>query len=168
MPTEDIMKYEPVLPEDFNGVFHFTNWTDEEFVGVWNKEEHHFAPNSTSPMVMHNFSPLEIQHIRKKFAKDLAEREFFKSKNYDVFKKQETNNDGSPRLNSIHQAGTYAVKELTPFIQRCLEPLPVSKAIVTQANTETVEDKLSLSEKGKLNTKAVGDEDDLENLAKGK
>lgn len=162
------MKYEPVLPEDFNGVFYFTNWTDEEFVGVWNKEEHHFAPNSTSPMVMHNFSPLEIQHIRKKFAKDLAEREFFKSKNYDAFKRQETNNDGSPRLNSIHQAGTYAVKELTPFIQRCLEPLPVSKAIVTQAKTEDVEEKLSLSEKGKLNTKAVGDEDDLENLAKGK
>lgn len=171
MQTEekkDIMAFEPTLPENFNGVFYFTNWTDEEFVGVWNKEEHHFAPNSTAPMVMHNFSPLEIQHIRKKFAKDLAEREFFKSQNYNAFKKQETNNDGSARLNSIHQAGTYALKELTPFIQRCLEPLQISTAVVTKANVENLEEKLSLSEKGKPNSKAVGDEDDLENLAKGK
>jgi len=166
--TQDIMSFEPTLPENFNGVFYFTNWSDEEFIGMWDKEEYHFAPNSTSPMVMHKFSPLEIQHIRKKFAKDLAEREFCKSKTYGTFKAQETTPDGAPRLNSMHQAGTYAINELAPFIQRCLEPLAISQAVVTKALVDNVEDKLTLSNKGKLNTKAVEGEDDLENLAKGK
>lgn len=150
-----IMSYETVLPEDFNGVFNFTNPTDEDFVGVWGKKEYRFAAQSTSPMIMPEYSPLEIQHIRKKFAKDLGEREFFKSSTYKNFLAQERNNDGSPKLNSIHQGGQYSENELTSFIQQCLKPLPITKATVTDSPVEKIEDKLSRNDEGELNTEAI-------------
>lgn len=151
-----IMKMETVLPPDFDGVFRFTNPTKEDFVGKWGGKEYVFPSMTTSPMIIPEHSPLEIQHIRKKFAKDLAEREFFKSKDYaNTYLKQERGSDGSPRLNSIHQAGTYTLKDLTPFIQKCLEPLAVSKAFVKESSRESVEDKLSRDEEGSLNTVAI-------------
>lgn len=153
--TQGIMAYESTLPENFDGVFRFTNWSDEDFVGIWGKKEYHFPAQTTSPMVIPEHSPLEVQHIRKKFAKNLAEREFFKSKGYQNFMKQERNPDGSPRLNSIQQAGTYNMDQLTPFIQKCLTELPVGKAAVQPAKSENVEDKLSRNEEGNLNTEAI-------------
>ncbi len=155
MENKDIMQYQPILPEDFDGTFRFTNWTDEDFVGKWDSKEYHFPAQSTSPMIIINHTPLEIQQIRKKFAKDLAEREFFKSRSYSKLQSQERNNDGSPRLNSIHQAGTYSVETLTPFIQKCLEPLPIAKVKITDAPKEKLEDKLSRNEEGQLNTEAI-------------
>lgn len=152
---ENIMKYETVLPVDFDGVFRFTNWTEEDFIGKWGGKEYHYPANKTTPMIIPEHSPLEIQNIRKKFAKDLAEREFFKSKSYEQYKKQEVNNDGSPRLNSIHQSATYNLGDLTPFIQQCLKPLPVGKAIVTEAQMDRLEDKLTRDEEGALNTSVV-------------
>lgn len=148
------MKYEPVLPEDFDGVFRFTNWTGEDFVGKWGGVEYRFPKLSTSPMIMPH-SPLEIQNIRKKFAKDLAEQQFFASKEYKRLQGQERNPDGSVRLNGIHQAGTYSDNELTSYIQRCLEPLPVSKAIVTESAKMNLEDKLSKNNDGVSNTTVV-------------
>lgn len=153
-----IMKYESVLPADFDGVFRFTNWTDEEFVGKWGGKEYHFPALTTSPMVIPEHSPLEVQHIRKKFAKDLGEREFFKSKGYEGLRRMEGEKiDGmvQPRLNSIQMAGTYTLNELTPFIQRCLEPLPVAKALVTEMDKVKIEDKLSRNDEGELNTEAI-------------
>lgn len=150
-----IMKYESVLPEDFDGVFRFTNPTDEDFVGVWGKKEYLFPALSTSPMIIPEHSPIEIQHIRKKFAKDLAEREFFKSSGYESFRKQE----GTPNnrtMSGIHQAATYNVdKDLAPFIQKCLEPLTIKRAVVTEVVSEKVEDKLSRNDDGELNTEAI-------------
>jgi len=153
--NNDVMKYENVLPEDFNGVFNFTNWSDEDFAGKWGNKEYLYLANSTSPMVIPEHSPLEIQQIRKKFAKDLAEREFFKSAEYKRLQGQERNNDNSPRLNSIHQAGTYNMNDLTPFIQRCLEPLPITQAKVTVVDNEKLEDKLSRNDEGELNSEAI-------------
>ncbi len=155
MDDKSIMKYETVLPQDFDGVFRFTNWTKEDFVGIWGGREYHFPAESTSPMVIPDHSPLEIQHIRKKFAKDLAEREYFNDGNYDNLMKQERNNDGTPRLNGIHQAGTYTINELTPYIQRCLEPLKATTAKVTQQMKEPIEDKLTRNDSGELNTTAI-------------
>lgn len=152
---KDIMSYEPILPADFDGVFRFTNWTKEDFIGKWGGKEYVFPAETTSPVIIPEHSPLEIQSIRKKFAKDLAEIEFYKSKSYGAFKKQERNTDGSPRLNSIHQAGSYTINDLAPFIQKCLEPLPVSKALVRATNTVKLEDKLTRNEDGDLNTEAV-------------
>jgi len=155
MDDKSIMKYETVLPQDFDGVFRFTNWTTEEFVGIWGGKEYHFPAESTSPMVIPDHSPLEIQHIRKKFAKDLAEREYFKSGGFSNLMKQERNPDGTPRLNGIHQAGTYTINELTPYIQRCLEPLKITNANVTFTDKEPIEDKLTRNDAGELNTTAI-------------
>lgn len=152
---DDIMKYETVLPESFDGVFRFTNPTDEDFIGKWGGKEYHYAAQTTSPIIIPEHSPLEIQNIRKKFAKDLAEREFFKSAGYGKLHSQEKNDDGSPRLNSIHMAGTYSIDQLAPFIQQCLKPLPVSRAIVTETQKDKLEDKLSKNDDGDLNTIAI-------------
>lgn len=156
-----IMKYENTLPEDFNGTFYFTNWSNEEFIGRWGNKAYHFSPETTSPMVIPEHSPLEVQHIRKKFARDLAEREFYKSQGYKNLMKQERNPDGSPRLNGLHAAGTYSVDQLTPFIQKCLEPLPVAKALVQTVDRVSLEDTLTRNNKGKLNTEAIDSNESL-------
>lgn len=152
---ENIMKRDSVLPEDFDGTFRFTNWSDEDFVGKWNSKSYIFPARTTSPILMTDQTPLEIQYIRKKFAKDLAEREFAKSNEFSHLKSQERNNDGSARLNSIHQAGAWSIDQLTPFIQRCLEPLQVAKAEVVMETKAPLEDKLSRNEDGELNTHAI-------------
>ena len=155
MKKENIMAYEPVLPVDFDGTFRFTNWTDEDFIGKWGSKEYRFPAKTTSPIIITDHTPLEIQQIRKKFAKDLAEREFGKSAVYDSLMKQERNNDGSPRLNSIQQAGSYSVEALTPYIQKCLTSLPVAKATIKETPKVPLEDKLSRNEAGELNSEAV-------------
>lgn len=153
------MKYERVLPEDFDGVFQFTNWTNEEFVGRWGGKEYRFAPESRSPMVIPEHSPLEVQSIRKKFAKDLAEREFFKTGKYETYRLREGIKDEmgmiQPRGNGMSHAGAYNLQDLVPFIQRCLEPLPVKKAVVTVAPKENIEANLTRNKHGKLNSEAI-------------
>lgn len=157
MENKNVLSYEPILPEDFDGTFRFTNWTDEDFIGKWGGKEYTFPAQTTSPIIMPEHTPLEIQQIRKKFAKNLAEREFFKSKEYGKGLSQERNPDGSARLNSIHMAATYSLDTLAPFIQRCLEPLPIARAAVKVAPKENIEEKLSKNENGELNTEVITD-----------
>lgn len=155
----DVMKYEAILPEDFDGTFRFTNWTDEDFVGVWGSKEYRFAAQTTSPILIADHSPLEIQSIRKKFAKDLAEREFFKSKKYETLRFREGPIDEmgmiQPRGSGMSHAGQYSIDDLAPFIKQCLTPLTVAKAAVTQVERQPLEDKLSKNEEGDINTKAI-------------
>jgi hypothetical protein len=105
-------------------------------------------------MIMTEYTPLEVQHIRKKFAKDLGEREFYKSAGYEALRAQE----GAPNnrtMSGIHQAATYSDSDLISFIQRCLDPLEEGQATIVSANVENVEDKLSRNEEGELNTEAI-------------
>lgn len=155
MELKKVMEYQPTLPENFNGMFNFSNPSDEDFVGVWNSREYLFKAGTTSAMVMPDHSPLEIQHIRKKFAKDLAEREFYKSKEYARFQLQERNTDGTPKLNSIHQAGTYSETELVGYIQMCLQPLPTSELLSKPVEKAPLEEKLHKDDSGKLVTEAL-------------
>lgn len=154
MEQENVMKFENVLPSDFAGVFYFTNsWEDQEFVGIWGKKEYHYPPNSTSPMIIPEHSPLEIQQIRKKFAKDWAELDFFKNSNkYKMLVGQERTAEGVAKLNSIQQAGTYTLDELKDGIQKCLRPLEIRKAIIESAPEVNMESKLSRDDEGNLNT----------------
>lgn len=161
-----IMKIETTLPQNFDGVFRFTNWSNEDFIGKWGSKEYLYAANTTSPMIIPEHSPLEIQNIRKKFAKDLAEREFYKSKGYKTLSSQE-GLPGNRTMNSIHQAAAYSMNELTPFIQRALEPLPVSQAIVRNQERVNTEAILSKNEDGELNSAPIKSDKDLESLAKG-
>lgn len=149
------MTYQPVLPENFDGTFRFTNWTDEDFIGKWGSKEYRFPAKTTSPMVFVDQTPLEIQSIRKKFARDLAEREFYKSKEYKRLVAIEHNPDGSARLNSSLNANAYTLEDLVPYVQRCLDPLPIGNVMVTEAPQVSLEGKLSKNDEGELNTVAI-------------
>ena len=75
----DVMERIKMLPENFDGVVRFTNWSDEDFTGRWNSKDYSFAANTTSPLFIAEHSPLETLNIVKKFALDLAIREWGKS-----------------------------------------------------------------------------------------
>lgn len=154
MQPKNIMSYESVLPENFDGTFRFSNPSDEDFVGEWNKKEYLFPARSTVPMIMVEHSPIEIQHIRKHFAKKLAEREFYKSKEYKTMQGQE-GKPGDRRMNSIHQAATYTLSDLEPYIRKCLEPLSEAVLTAKPAQVSKVEDKLTLNDEGNFNTEAI-------------
>lgn len=165
-----IMDYEPILPEDFDGHFRFTNFSDEDFVGIWNGKEYHFPANKTVKMVMTDYSPLEIQHIRKKFAKNLAEREFFRGKKYEQFRLREGEKDEmgmiKPRGYGMSHAGQYTLEDLTPYIQACLQPKEESKLTSKEIPKEPLENKLSRNDDGELNTKAIDKKESLREKAK--
>lgn len=160
------MEYDKTLPEDFEGTFYFTNWTDEDFVGVWGKKEYIFPKHSTSPMILPDQTPLEIQWIRKKFARDLAEKEYLKSENWNKAFEREQDPQGMKRLYSLHQAASYSVDELTSLIQKCLVPLERSHAKVKQVSFIPIEDKISKDENGEINTISIGPKDDIVNELK--
>lgn len=146
--------FKPVLPPDFDGVFRFTNWTKQDFSGTWGKKEYLFPAMRTTPMIIPEHSPVEIQNIRKKFAKDLAEREFFKSKEYKLLADQE-GKPGNRTMTGIHQAGQYSIDDLAKLIQKGLEPLEGAQSVSQDMNLPKVEDKLTRDEEGSLRTEAV-------------
>lgn len=147
--------FETTLPEDFDGTFKFTNRSKEDFTARWDNREYVFPAESTSPMIILNATPLEVQSIRKKFAREWAVIEFFKSKAGQAFEKQERNGDGTPKFNSIYQAVAYTDTDLKPFIQMCLEPLPQAKAKVQAVIQDPLEDRLSRDDDGQLRTQVV-------------
>lgn len=104
---------------DFDGVFRFTNWTNVERKYLWNNKEYTFPAESTVPLIISN-EPLEnIQEIRKRFAYRLAEEVFYESKQYRDMSKQ--GNGTPPTFNPII---------LEESIEKCLLPLPISRATV--------------------------------------
>ncbi len=77
-------------------------------------------------MIIPEHSPLEIQHIRKKFAKDLAEREFFKGTRYEAMRAPE-GSMGNRTMSGIHTAAAYTMDDLKEGIQACLKLLAKSE-----------------------------------------
>lgn len=126
--------------EDFDGVFRFTNVTDEDFVFFWNNKEYTFPAKVCCPMIIANESLENIQEIRKKAAYKLAVREFYKSKEYIKMSKQ---GRGLPP--------TFDDKILEPMIESCLKPLPMSKAKVKEGKKE--------SDRNYKASKAISDKD---------
>lgn len=114
---------------DFDGVFRFTNPTDEDFSFMWNNKEYLFPANSTCPMVIRNESLDNIQEIRKKAAYKLAVREFYKGKEYVKMSKM---GNGLPP--------TFDEKVLEPVINKCLENLPESRAKMTEVRSAVTDD----------------------------
>lgn len=141
-----------ILPENFSGVFYFTNPSTEDFEGKWGKKAYLYPAEKTTPMVILDASPLEVQNIRKKFAKELAEREYFKSKEGLRQANTERNPDGSARFNSFHQASQYSDSDLKVYIQKCLEPMPMAQQLISDVPGDNIEDKLSRDEDGDMNT----------------
>lgn len=111
---------------DFDGVFRFTNATDEDFVTLWNNKEYTYPANSTVPMIIANESLENIQQIRKYFAKRLAEREYFRSKGFKEIRNGLKDKDMGRNV----VPSMYDEKLLQPWVDQCLTSLPVSRAIV--------------------------------------
>ena len=153
---KDVMERVKMLPENFDGVVRFTNWSDEDFVGRWNSKDYEFKANTTSPLFIMEQTPLEMLNICKKFALDLAIREWGKSKWYEDNLKRERNVDGSPRFQGMQGAATYSIDQLAPLIQKGLYIYDESKAKITEALRPKLEDKLTKDpETGHMNTRAV-------------
>lgn len=113
-------KYEvDEYPEDFDGVFRFTNATGEDFKTLWNNVEYVYPAGKTVPMVIANSSLEEIQSIRKKFAKRLAEREYYKSKDF----KKIANGLKDPSMGRNVIQSSITETDLQPWIDECLKPL---------------------------------------------
>lgn len=117
---------------DFDGVFRFTNATDEDFVTLWNNKEYTYPAGQTTPMIIANASLEEIQQIRKYFAKRLAEREFFKTKGF----KESRNGLKDKDMGRNVVASSFNEGQLQPWIDECLKPLPIGKQKVKNLPTE--------------------------------
>jgi hypothetical protein len=167
---KDPMERVKMLPENFDGIVRFTNWSDEDFVGRYNSKDYLFPANTTSPLVNVDIStydngqflqklasPLELINITKKFALDLAVREWSKSEWYKQNLKRERNPDGTPRLGigGTQGAASYSYDQLAPLIQKGLYVYPASKAQVSESVKPKLEEKLSRNEEGKTVTKAI-------------
>lgn len=139
-----------VLPENFTGVFTFTNGSDEVFVSKWNSVEYTFPANSTVPLIIPGETPEGVQAIRKKFAREFAEREFYKSERGMKMEGKEA----GPR------PALFTDAELAPHIQKCLEPLTPSQATVKviKENTDAV---FTRDNKGKPRTRVLEEGDSL-------
>lgn len=143
-----------MLPADFDGVFRFTNYTDHEFRARWNSVEYVFPSLSTVPMIIPGATPEDVQHIRKKFAKELAVAQFYES---DKFK----------RLNAHVPGGIpalYTDSDIAPFVQRCLEPLPLAQAKITILPKDS-EENYRKDRKGRNVTRVLDKDESL--LTKG-
>lgn len=116
------------INEEFSGVFYFTNRTKKERVRLWNNKEYHFPAESTVPLIIPTETLENIQEIRKRFAKDLALERVYEGEvtpsGYDYLKAKEMGGGLPP---------TFDEKILEPFIQECLEPLPIKRASIKQA-----------------------------------
>ena len=108
------------LPSDFDGVFRFTNFTEEDFKARWNSVEYTFPALKSTPLIIPGATPEEVQAIRKKFARELSEREFYKTPKF----------QGMNNIPIGQNPALYTDSDLVPFIQRCLEPLPTAQATV--------------------------------------
>lgn len=154
-----IMKFEKTLPPDFDGVFRFTNPSKEDFIGKWGGKEYLFPAETTTPLIIVEHSPLEIQHIRKKFARDLAEREYYKSKEYNHQLSREgartKNGMWNPSGYGMSHAGAYTISDLEPYIKKCLIPLKAAEIMSRPQTKRTVEEKLTHLDDGRLMTEAV-------------
>lgn len=114
--------------KDFDGVFRFTNATDEDFTALWNNKEYLFVAGKTSPIIIPNESLENIQEIRKRWAYQLATREFYRGKIKDVAGNTYT------KLNKMGNGlpPTFDQKILEPMIETCLKPLPIVQAKVKE------------------------------------
>lgn len=116
--------------EEFDGVFRFTNNSDEPFTVLWNNKEYTFAPKSRSPIIIPNETAENIQAIRKRWAYKWAEKEWYKSEKY---RKMAAMGNGLPPIRQD--------SDLEPFIQMCLDPLPISVATITEKPRKNVDSK---------------------------
>jgi len=137
-------------PREFSGQWFFTNPDTEDFTFFWNGTPYTFEAMKTSPFLIVDATPIEMQSIRKQAAYKLAQRMFGKSPKY---KKLEKDSQGksSPQY--------YDPKvEYEPFIQQCLTALPVAQAKMGKKQKRSF-DVHTDPKTGKPVTKVLGEAD---------
>jgi hypothetical protein len=117
------------------GIFYFTNPTNNDFTTRWNNQEYTFKAKTTVPLIIANEPPENIQHIRKLFAKNLATYVFFESADY----KKRVKDGGF--IPATYNEDTV----LGPTIQACLTPMPKSKMSISQGRPIVSESDLKAS-----------------------
>jgi len=147
---------ENVLPVDFDGTFKFTNSRDTEFKAYWNSVEYTFPALKTVPMVISNATPLEVQNIRKKFAREWAIEEWYKTPKFIGMNTHVPG--GTPAL--------YTDKDLAPLIQKCLEPLPLGHTTIKVVEKDE-DAKFTVDQKGRKRTRVLSDGESLMAQASG-
>jgi hypothetical protein len=143
------------LPEDFNGVFYFTNPTDTEFESYWNSVKYTFPAEKTVPLIIPAESPLGVQEIRKKFAKELATLMFYKTDKYRI------REESAPAGGMVQNPAIFTEADLAPYIQMCISPLPLAQATAKVEVLDQTEKKMHVDEEGKRRTKVVKSGDSL-------
>lgn len=146
----------PVIPESFKGYFEFTNFSDEPFTAMWNSVAYTFPPMTTSPLIILKESPENVQEIRKRFAKKLAEREFAKTQK---FKDLSKSSEGMPTFRS---ALSYQESDLSDLTQKCLMPLEVATPKVVVEDVAAKEDSVLLrDERGRRKNRVISENENL-------
>lgn len=118
--------------DDFDGVFRFTNATSEDFIFLWNNKEYIYPAGKTVPMIIADESLERIQSIRKMAAKRLAEREYFKTKEFMKAK----NGLKDSMAGRFVIASSYDEKLLQPWVDECLKPLEIGRATIRNVPEE--------------------------------
>jgi hypothetical protein len=111
-------KFATELPKDFSGTLYFTNFSEEEFSAKWDNKLYTFPAKSTVRLFIPTASPIQTFNIRTMFAKQLADREFRKSKRAGELNLK---NQG---VQSMSASLSYTENELDQYIKKCLDPLP--------------------------------------------
>lgn len=138
------------LPENFDGIFRFTNWTKNDFKAKWGNVEYTYPAERMTPMIIAGATPEEVQSIRKKFARELATEELYRTAKFK--KMEDVPLGGTPAL--------YTDTDLAPFVQRCLEPLPIAQA-KTKILPKDSEDNYTKDRKGRNLTKVLDGNESL-------
>lgn len=144
----ETMTKETERPVDFDGVFRFTNASDTEFTAMWNNKEYVFPAKSTCRLIIEGETLENIQEIRKRFALKYAQREYFKSKSYNKIR----NGDGMSVLSM------FDLKVMQPYVDQCLEPLPVAEVVKKPAKSD--------KDTNYKSSKGVGKKDSLNEMFK--
>lgn len=116
--------------ETFDGVFKFSNPSDEDFAVLWNNKEYTYPAHTSTPMIIAGESSENIQEIRKKFAMKYAQRELSKSKAFKAIEKEASKHV---------MPATYDEKILQEYIDQCLSPLPLGVASVREIPKQKIQ-----------------------------
>lgn len=142
-------------PREFNGQFFFTNPDTEDFTFNWDGIPYTFPAMSTSPFIIMSATPIETQEIRHRAAEKLARRMFGKSNKWKELARESSKlaKEGKASQPFYDQS-----KELAPYIQKCLEALPLKKHTV--GKKEKIEKSFSIDPNtGKRVTSVYGEQD---------
>jgi hypothetical protein len=138
------------------GIFYFTNpglakFKDKfgnessDFTTLWNNKEYTFKSKTTSPLLIPDTTPEQVQSIRKQFAKNYATKWFFTTKRYQELVKK------GGYIPATYDEDT----EYKDVAQACLTALPKSQMVV--------KDMPKVQESDFKGSKAIGKDENLEN-----